>query len=336
MGIGRVTWALLLSSFAWSATAPAEEMKLLFTTINPPTSDIVKQVYEPWAERVNAAGKGVVNIDVRHGMTLVNSNNFYERVLADVVQISFGSPSYISGTFPLTEVLSLPFVADSAETGSVAYWRMYKAGAFDTEYAEVVPQYLLSFPQVLLHMTKPLNSPDSLRGFRIITNNKITAQIVDKMGGAPLSLAIFETYDALQRKTADGVTFPWSAFQAFKLGEVTSHHVLTQLGGGPGWIIMAKKKFQALPQEVRKILDAESGEPQSRRYGAFFDALANRIHQTISESKDHTIIKLTQAQEDLWKTRLATIREDWVRQTPGGQRVLDTFRAELAKVKSGS
>jgi TRAP-type C4-dicarboxylate transport system substrate-binding protein len=336
MNIRRMSRALLLGSLAWSGAATADEVKLIFTTINPPTSDISKQVYEPWAERINAAGKGVVNVDLRPGTTLVNSNNFYERLLADVVQISFGSPSYISGTFPLTEVLSLPFVADSAETGSVAYWRMYKAGAFDTEYTEVVPQYLLSFPQVLLHLTKPLPSADSHRGFRIITNNRITGQIVEKMGGAPLSLAIFETYDALQRRTADGVTFPWSAFQAFKLGEVTSHHVDTQLGGGPGWIVMAKKKYQALPQEVRKILDAESGEPQTRRWGAFFDALANRIHQTIAASKDHTIIKLSKEQEDIWKTRLATIRDDWVRQTPGGQKVLDTFRVELAKVKSGS
>jgi TRAP-type C4-dicarboxylate transport system substrate-binding protein len=336
MNIARIGRALLLGSLAWGGTASAEETKLIFTTINPPTSDIVKAVYEPWVERVNTNGKGVVAIDMRHGTTLVNSNNFYERVLADVVQISFGSPSYISGTFPLTEVLSLPYVSDSAEAGSVAYWRMYKAGAFDTEYAEVVPQYLLSFPQVLLHLTKAPPAPDSLRGMRIINNNKITGQIIDKMGGAPLSLAIFETYDALQRKTADGVTFPWSAFQAFKLGEVTSHHVDTQLGGGPGWVVMAKKKYQALPQEVRKVLDAESGEPQSRRYGAFFDSLANRIHQTIAASKDHTIIKLTPAQEDAWKSRLATIREDWVKQTPGGQKVLDTFRAELAKVKSGS
>jgi TRAP-type transport system periplasmic protein len=336
MGIRRVTWALLSGALLCSGAASAEETKLIFTTINPPTSEIVKQVYEPWLARVHEAGKGVVSIDMRHGMTLVNSNNFYERVLADVVQISFGSPSYISGTFPLTEVFSLPFVSDSAEAGSVAYWRMYKAGAFDTEYAEVVPLYLLTFPQVLLHLTKPLPSADSLRGFRIITNNKITGQIVEKMGGAPLSLAIFETYDALQRKTADGVTFPWSAFQAFKLGEVTNHHVLTQLGGGPGWVVMAKKKYQALPQPVRAILDAESGEAQSRRYGAFFDGLADRIHKGIAESKDHTIITLTPPQEEIWKSRLATIREDWVKQTPGGQKVLDTFRTELAKVKSGS
>jgi TRAP-type C4-dicarboxylate transport system substrate-binding protein len=196
--------------------------------------------------------------------------------------------------------------------------------------------YLLDFPQVRLHMTKPLASLDSLRGSRIITNSKIMAQNIDRLGGAPLSLAIFETYDALQRKTADGVTFPWSAFQAFKLGEVTAYHVDTQLGGGPGWVIMAKKRYQSLPTEVRKVLDEASREPQTRRYGAFFDQLAGRIAQGIADSKDHTIVKLSKAQEDAWKSRIAPVTDEWIQKTPGGQQVLDRFRAELAKAKSGS
>ena len=50
--------------------------KLIFTTISAPQSETVVNLYQPWADRVNAAGKGVVQIDTRHGFTLVNSGNF--------------------------------------------------------------------------------------------------------------------------------------------------------------------------------------------------------------------------------------------------------------------
>jgi TRAP-type C4-dicarboxylate transport system substrate-binding protein len=77
---------------------------------------------------------------------------------------------------------------------------------------------------------------------------------------------IAETHPSLQRGTIDATILPWSAFQPFKLAEVTSFHLEAPLGAGPGMFFMAKKKYQALNPQVRRILDENNGEPRARSW----------------------------------------------------------------------
>src|SRR6185437_16949653 len=86
-----------LAALLLSRAAPADELKLIMTTIAQPTSPVGQQTYHEWADRINAQGKGVVQIDVRDGFTLASSTNFYDRLLSDVMQISFGSLNYLAG-----------------------------------------------------------------------------------------------------------------------------------------------------------------------------------------------------------------------------------------------
>ena len=103
--------------------AKADETHLIMTTISSPTSQVGQQNFHGWADRVNEAGKGIVTVDVRDGFALANSTNFYDRLVSDVIQISFGSLNYIAGKFQLSQVMALPFVMDSAEQESVVFSR---------------------------------------------------------------------------------------------------------------------------------------------------------------------------------------------------------------------
>jgi len=190
-------------------SARADETKLIMTTISSPTSQVGQENYHGWANRVNEAGKGVVAIDVRDGFTLANSANFHDRLLSDVVQITFGSLNYLAGKFQLSQVMALSFVMDSAEQESVVFWRLYKSGLLDSEFDQIVPLYFYAFPQVALHLTKVPPAPlTDLSGLRIIIAGQIPSAMIAKLGGTPISIGLSDTYQALQRSTADGVSFP--------------------------------------------------------------------------------------------------------------------------------
>src|SRR6185437_5597940 len=146
-----VAVALALAMLKTGAAA-ADETRLLFATLAPAEYTSVTQVFMPWAERINAAGKGVLQIDVRNGMSLASNANVYDRVDADVIQIAVGIPGLVGGKFPLTEVVGLPFVADDAENGPVAYWRLYKTGLLDTEYKDIVPLALSMYQPQGVHL----------------------------------------------------------------------------------------------------------------------------------------------------------------------------------------
>ena len=80
------------------------ETTLILATALPPGNPLVDQVLHPWAERVNQAGTGRIKIDVRDGMAIANLNNSYDRVVADVAQISWLTHSNFAGKFRLSNV----------------------------------------------------------------------------------------------------------------------------------------------------------------------------------------------------------------------------------------
>jgi TRAP-type C4-dicarboxylate transport system substrate-binding protein len=140
-------WATLAMVLGLAGPAGADETRLAFTTISLPGATISDKLCHPWAERVNAAGQGLVQIDVRDGFTLASSTNYYDRLLNNVMQISFGSLNYLAGKFQLSQVMASPFLMSSAEQESEVFWRLYNSGLLDSEFDQIVPLLFYAFPQ---------------------------------------------------------------------------------------------------------------------------------------------------------------------------------------------
>lgn len=126
------TWiaALAFAALALAGqgtAARADAVTLIFGTGQNPDQPTAKEIYAPWTAAVNAAGKGLVQIDERDGRVVLNTANFYDQTSNDVVQIGFGSLDYLVGKFQLSSVADLPTDATSA-AASVAYWQLYKIG----------------------------------------------------------------------------------------------------------------------------------------------------------------------------------------------------------------
>ena len=320
----------LIIGLGVSARGSADEMKLVFTTIALPTAAVSEKIYHPWAERVNEAGKGIVHIDVRDGTTLANSTNFYDRLLSDVMQVSFGSLNYLAGKFKLSQVMALPFLMDSAEQESVVFWRLYKSGLLDSEFDQIVPVFIRAFPQQSLHLVKAPTKPiEDLSNLKIIASGQIGTALMAKLGAAPLSIQLTDTYEALQRGTADGVNFPVSSLPDFKLDEVTHYHIDVPLGGGPGGIWMAKAKYESLPPEVRKVFDANSGQAESRRAGIILDQLQTSVQLQLAAEPNQQIVKLSPGLLAKWKPRIDALVNAWADADDAHRRVVDAVR-ELA------
>jgi TRAP-type C4-dicarboxylate transport system substrate-binding protein len=316
--------------------ASAQEITLSLATLDPPPTPLNTQELHPWADRVNAQGKGVVQIVARDGSEIANQQNIYDRVISDVVQIGRGTQSFIGGKFPLTEVVALPFVVDKGESASVAFWRLYKSGALDGEYNDTVPLFFGILPPQALHLTKPPKAFDDWSGLRVAVATKNGGEIVTRLGGAPQSIQLIELYATLQRGGADGVMINWPAFPPFKLNEVTNYHLQAPFGGSATMIFMAKKKWDALPAAAQKILAANSGEAESRHFGAFWDSASNGGRgMTQAMGDKQKIVTVTAEQSAALKQKVASMTDAWVKATPGGDKILKAFQDDLAAAAAG-
>ncbi len=329
-----VVLAVTLLAFR-ASPGVAEEVNLMFATLTPPDYSSNTRVYTPWAEKVNAAGKGVLHIEIRTGMALANSANVYDRVAANVMQIGVGIPGLVGGKFPLTDVVGLPFVTDDPETGSVAFWRLYKTGLLDAEYKDIVPLALTMYLPQAVHVAKAPASLDDLKGLRLRIVSKISSDIVTRLGGTPMALDPADIYSGIQRGMIDGVSMSWAGLGQLNLQEVTSFHIDTALGTGATMVFMARKTYDALPEAARKILDQYSGESFSRAAGANFNQEGNEQLAPIIASGKHTIVKLSPKQEAEWRQAIDPVIAAWETNHPGGAKLYETYRQLLADVKAG-
>jgi TRAP-type C4-dicarboxylate transport system substrate-binding protein len=317
------------------AGAGNAQVNLTLTTMSPPGSDFSAKFFRPWAERLNAASHGAFKVDPRDGFAVAAYGNVYDRVMQDVVQIGWGMQGLIAGRFPLTEVATFPFEADSSEQASTALWRLYKSGAFGEEYKGVKPLILGTYPMNGVHYAKKPANLDGFAGLKLRAASKPQAEWVKRLGGAPISMPPEDLYTALERGTIDATLQAWSTFAAIKLADVTSYHVKVAFGTSTIMIFMAQSKYDSLPEAGRKAIDENSGEPMSRAWGQFTDGVAADLRKDVLSSPRQTELTLTPEQEKSWKERVLPVTEEWTQSHPNGDKLLSQYRALLADVKAG-
>jgi TRAP-type C4-dicarboxylate transport system substrate-binding protein len=322
--------ALALAAALFAPVAHAEET-LVFAAGTPPQGPI-HEAFVEWVAAINADGAGNVQIDYREGFTMATPQNFYDRVKDGVVEMSWGTLTAIGGRFPLSSVVELPWLTDDAKTASVAFWRMTESGIMDQEFHDIVPLMTLVFPQSAVHLRAPIASLDSLTGQQVIAGTQTNAAVVSALGGTPLSIGLAESFEAIQRGTADGRLLPWSAFPAFRLAEITNFHIEAPVGTVVGAVFISRDVWEGLSQEAREIIMRHSGEGYSRATGARVDAVQAGIRAGIANNPAHTIVSISPEQEVAWQGRLASVTESWTAQVAGGAEFLDAYRAAIEAV----
>src|ERR1700748_3496140 len=331
----RVACLAVVLCIVGIAGASAEDLVLKFVTLDNPDAHHNVRVQHPWAERINQQANGLFRIQVFDGSSIANQLNVYNRVLDDVAQIGWGLADLATGKVKLTQGVELPYLTKSSEEASVAFWRLFKTGLLDSDFGQIVPLKLFVSPQSGEQFREKPATLDNLNGLKVVVGSKITADVATALGGAPLAFPINQYYEVLQRGTADVVQVGWTAFQPFKLAEVTKYHLDVPLGSAPGYVFMAKKKFDSLPADVQKILMANAGEGESRQFGKFWDDVNNEWRDSTAKLPGHTLLKLTPEQNKAWHDRVETVTDAWAKSQPGGEKLLAAYKQILADVRAG-
>jgi len=324
-----LTAMLLAGATALTPAAGAAE-RLTFGTGNVVIHPINQLLFTPWSDKVNAEGGDALELAVRHGQMLVSSTNFVDRVTDDVVQIAWGMLVFDPGRFPRSLVATIPFIEGSAEATAMAFCQLYESGALDEEMAEYKPLFFVPFPQSSVHLNgTPVSDMTALDGQKIMVGSPMASAVVSAYGGTPLSISLPEHYQSLQRGTADGNFMTFTAFPAFNLHEVTTDHMKVPLGGAAGMVFMTRERYDALSDEARAVLDANSGCDVSREMGARVD-LWEADGEAFVAAAGHSITEidpaeLTELQADLGPVVEASFTD----RVPGGDEVLAAWKAAM-------
>jgi TRAP-type C4-dicarboxylate transport system substrate-binding protein len=191
--------------------------------------------------------------------------------------VSWGVHGYTPGTYPLAEIVELPFITKNAEVNSSAYWRVYKAMFEKTGMhpAGVHTLTLHVHPAGHVYNNKrAIRTVDDFKGLKLRTINNSTTDSFKALGAIPLPLPATQMRDALSKGIADGTGFTDEGIFNFRVEEFVKHatHIPGGLYNTSFFMVMNKAKWDAISKKDQDAIMAISGEVLARRIGKLWDA----------------------------------------------------------------
>ncbi|MFH0728928.1 MAG: TRAP transporter substrate-binding protein [Pseudomonadota bacterium] len=291
-------------------------------------------VLVPWAKKIEEGTHGKVKINFLPGGALGKPGQIFDMVQKGIADIGWDIADYSPGKFPLTTVVELPFMLKTAEKGSVAVWKTYaKFPEFQKEYADVKLLLLSGHaPGFFATTKKPIKSLDDLNGMKIKTASSFTTDALQLFGAVPVVQPVTETYTSLERGVVDGVVMPFDGIVVFKLHELLKYYTPADFYTVVFWAAINKDKFNALPDDVKAVIEANSGEVLSRAHGQSFDESYAKM-KAVCLQKGIQEVAFPQAEMDKLITLTAPLKDKWVKDMEAkglpGKAVLESATAFL-------
>ncbi len=100
--------------------------------------------------------------------------------------------------------------------------------------------------------TKPINTPDDLKGFKIrVPVSPLWTSMYKAFESAPASINFNEVYSSLQTKVVEGQENPLAIIATAKLYEVQKYCSLTNHMWDGFWFLANRRAWEKLPQDLR-------------------------------------------------------------------------------------
>lgn len=295
--------------------AAAKTIELKFAHAFSPKHTMQQKVFMPWAEKINKMTNGKVKVTFFPGGALGKTPDHYalaEKGIADIIYILH---DYTPGRFPMTSVFELPFMIPSATKTSTAMWKVYEQfPEFRKEYSKVKTLALFCHPGGHFNTVKtPIKSIDDLKGMKFRTASPHVTKALKVFGAVPVNMPVTETYTALERGVVEGTVLPWEGNFVFKLAELLKWSTEVDFYTMTMMVVMNKRKWDSLPDDVKKVIDETTGMAMSKECGRVYDEV-RPIMKSLCLKKGMQVVEGGLPAADMKRLQDLTIplRNEWV------------------------
>ncbi|ASJ74302.1 TRAP transporter substrate-binding protein [Granulosicoccus antarcticus] len=313
----EVAATVVLAFSLLPALATAQDVTLRLHQFLPPVATIPAKILKPWGERLAELSEGRIKIQHFDAMALGGRPpELMDQARDGVVDISMTLVGYTPGRFPRTEVFELPFMMTDPVATSLAYWQMVEEDFQQNEYADVKVLGAWVHGAGVIHTDEPVAKLEDMKGKLLRGPTRIVNDLLSELGATPVGMPLPSIPEALSKSVVNGTVLPWEVTPSIRLTELVDNH--TEFGGAEALytativLVMNKDKYAALPDDLRAILDAESG---ARLSGIAGQVLADndKPGRDIAVASDENVIwELDEAEVARWKAAAEPVVTRWV------------------------
>lgn len=279
----------------------------------PATAAAHTEVIEPWAKKIEADSNGRLKVEIYPSATLSKPDATYEATAKGTIDIGTQLQGYTNGRFPLTQVAELPGLSSSATQMNCMLQTLYDDGVISSEYDDTHLLFMMGTGPGGMHtVDQAIRTPDDLQGLRMRRPSAIAGDIIESAGGTPVGLPATDLYTSLQRGVLDGVSLTWDAMGPFRLIELTNAHTNIPFYSSAMMVTMNKDKYESLPDDLKKVIDDNSGKAMAASAGKVFDA-QDAKYMAEAKAKGDTMIDIPDPLNDpQWKGPLEAGTEKYL------------------------
>lgn len=241
----------------------------------PPSHPIVRDILVPWGEQVAQATEGRVKVEIM-AAPIGKPPAQFDLIRNGAADVGYGVHGYTPGRFKLTPVAELPFLSDSAEALSVAYWKLHastlaKAGEHDGVHLLTLFSH---GPGMIYTTAKPVTAIGDAEGLKMRIGGGVVAEVAKRLGMVGVQAPSPQVYEILSNGVADGILFPAESVPFFKIDGIVKHG--TSIPGGlyntSFFVVMNQATWDGLPDADKAAIASVSGEAMARLAGRAWDA----------------------------------------------------------------
>ncbi|MBC6404417.1 MAG: TRAP transporter substrate-binding protein [Rhodospirillales bacterium] len=332
----------LATAIATLAAAPikAAEPEYTFTIHHflSPKAPAQTTLIEPWAERIAAASEGRIAFEIFPSMTLGGKPpELYKQVRDGTADIVWTVPGYTPGVFPRLEVFELPTVhRGSAEATTLAIQDVMPD--LEADLQDVKPLLVHVHSGNALHLVNlDVNGPDDVKDLKIRSPSRTGVWMLESWGAEPVGMPVPALPQALSKGTIDGALIPFEVAIPLKIAQLAEHSV--ELDGGRRFgtatflLAMNKERYENLPDDLKKIIDDNSGAAIAGEIGAAWDSI-EPVGKQIALDQGRNVYALSPEATAAFDSLHQGLSDRWVEEASekgiDAEALLDKARAAVA------
>ena len=320
--------------------ALAQEVVLKVHHFWPPGAMPPSTILTPWCDKIARDSGNKMKCQIYPAMQLGGTpQNLIDQAKDGVVDIVWTLPGYTAGRYPMMEVFELPFMSSSAEATSQAVWDYYTQYGYK-EFPGIKALALNVHDNGYIHTNpKQVKVMADFKGLRMRAPTRQTNKMLAALGAAPVAMPLPALSEAISKGVVDGYLLPWEVIPSIKAHELTKYESETDpksraLYTAVFILAMNQAKYDSLPADLKRVIDANSGLVLSKSMGAQWDASAPPARK-LAVDHGNTFYVIPASELSNWQQATAGLAEEWVKDVSAkgndGAALLKSARDLIAK-----
>ena len=333
---------IALAAFALGATysVAAQDITLKVHHFWPPGAMPPSTLLVPWCDKIAKDSNNRLKCQIFPAMQLGGTPpQLIDQAKDGVADIVWTLPGYTAGRFPIMEVFELPFMSASAEATSQAAWEYYEKFA-QKEFPGLKILVVNVHDNGYVHSReKQIKTMADFKGLKFRAPSRQTNKMLAALGAAPVAMPLPALADALSKGVIDGYLLPWEVIPSIKAHELTKYDSETDPKSRALYTVvftlaMNQAKYDSLPADLKKVIDANSGLASAKAFGKQWDASAPPARK-LAADRGNTFYTIPASELANWQKATANLEEEWVKDVTAkghdGKAMLQTAKELIRK-----